>query len=232
MNKVMRLYFRFNTEYKGYQMYVSGNALRHCLGMQLNCSVGKFTSSTKLHYPKNYEEYFMPRTEDIFLRPFYHSFFSKCENRAKTIIFFRPLAITFDVLDYPDDMIDLIKKKELLQVGGGRTKGYGSITLHDWMEIDLDDFELPTKGTHLTLISPLIEIPDFVHEYKCRHNHEIIWNNGKQNRIKIVSPGQFFRMKQGKDIQKIALKGMLRKTLFGKFGYGEWKLHYWKEAEN
>ena len=232
INRVKRLLFKFHTEYKGYPLYVSANALRHALGMKLNCSIGMFTNASRLYYPNSYTEFFRPRTEHIFLKPFSHTFFSKYENQRKIIYFYRPFAITFDILNYPDDVIDYIRQKPLLQIGSGRSKGYGSISLHDWVEIDLKDVELPSKATHLVLLSPLLKIPNFVEKYNCRYNYEIIWNNGKKNKLKIVPPGQFFRLKKGKNLQKIALKGILRKTLFGGFGFGEFQLYDWSKENN
>jgi hypothetical protein len=56
--------------------------------------------------------------------------------------------------------------------------------LVDWFFIDPKEFEYPSEASHITLISPMIFIPQFVHRYKCRRNYEIFWNNNKSNKIR------------------------------------------------
>ena len=51
----------------------------------------------------------------------------------------------------------------------------------------------------------------------------------KVNQVKVVAPGQFFRIKPEKNIQIIAKRGILRKVLFGQFGFGEFMVHDWNK---
>jgi hypothetical protein len=61
----------------------------------------------------------------------------------------------------------------------------------------------------------------------------IFWNVfgmcNKPNVLQVIAPGQFFRIKAGKSIPTIAKKGLLKKGLFGQFGFGEFMVHNWKK---
>ncbi|MFX0133510.1 MAG: hypothetical protein ACFFDN_07700, partial [Candidatus Hodarchaeota archaeon] len=164
-----------------------------------------------------------------FLLPHTQHFFSRTQSRRKTIIYFTPSAVAFDIINAPEDLVTHIENQEIIQFGGLRNEGFGVVKLIDHIEIDLNDIELPTEATHLTLLSPILYLPKFVEPYDCRHEHLLLWNNGKKNRVKVISAGQFFRLKKNKSIEKIALKGILRKFLFGQFGFGEYILNNWSK---
>ncbi|MBD3228817.1 MAG: hypothetical protein GF329_11580 [Candidatus Lokiarchaeota archaeon] len=53
----------------------------------------------------------------------------------------------------------------------------------------------------------------------------------KKKKTKIIPPGQFFRIKNGNSIKKIARKGLLRDFQMGEFGYGEFTLNDWKKKK-
>ena len=137
----------------------------------------------------------------------------------------------FDVIDPPDDIMEHIASLDLIQFGGKRNNAYGVAELVDHVEIDLNSIEIPATASHITLLSPILYIPRFVHSYNCRKNIEVFWNNGKQNRLEVIPQGQFFRIKSGKEIKNIALKGILRKYLFGKFGDGEYYIKDWNNNQ-
>lgn len=231
-NKILRLLFKFETEYRGNPLYITGNAFRHAFSLQINTSIGIFTDIKQLYCPKTYEDFFGPRIKRIFLLPYIHTFFCKYTKKKKNVFFFRPKGVIFDIINAPESLLDYITKREIIQLGGGRNKTYGVVSLIDNILIELSDFNLPDKASHLTLISPLLEIPKFAVSYNCRQTFEVFWNNGMQNKLKIIPPGQFFRIKEGKNIRKTALNGILRKNLFGKFGYGEFIVHDWKNGGN
>jgi hypothetical protein len=140
-----------------------------------------------------------------------------------------PQFVTFDLINPPDKIIEYIKDMEVIQFGGGRNKGYGLVELTDWIWIDYNELKFPSEGSHITLISPILYIPHFVQKYNCRKVYEIFWNHGRKNKLEIIPPGQFFRISKNKNIQKIARKGVLKKFLFGKFGYGEYIIHNWNK---
>lgn len=165
------------------------------------------------------------------MKPSIHTFFSKYDDTEKHIFFFSVFGVTFDVINPPEDLIDYILKQELTQLGGGINKGYGAVELIDYLFINFEDITLPNEGTHITLISPILFIPKCVHPYSCRYNFEIFWNNSKKNMLKVISPGQFFRIKENASIKTIARKGFLRKNLFGKFGFGEFIVNNWPKEE-
>jgi hypothetical protein len=139
--------------------------------------------------------------------------------------------VTFDILNPPENLIEFIQNKELIQLGGNRNCGFGIVNLRDYIEIDIDQLQFPDHGSHLTLISPSLVIPPFVERYKCRYMLMTIWNHNKANVVNVIAPGQFFRIKAGKSIQSIAKKGLIRKGLFGQFGFGEFIVQDWKNQE-
>ena len=230
-NNILRLLFEFETPYVGYPLYITGNALRHALGTQINTSMGKFVEFDTLYMPNTYEEFFSLRTKEHLLTPYFFQSFSKYEHRKKMQEIYEPFAVTFDIFtDNPNNILDIIEKKELLQFGGWRNKAFGVVHLIDSLEINLEDLELPSKATHITLISPIIHFPNFVEKYDCRRTIEFFWNNGRKNPLTVIALGQFFRIKPGKAIEKIAVKGIQRKFLFGKFGYGEFQVNNWPKG--
>jgi len=227
MPKIIRLLFRFETEYGSNPQFISGNALRHALSLQVNTSIGIFTNTHLLSQPKTYEEFFSYRIKKCFLPPYFEIWYDKRNYKRAYRYFFFPIAVTFDILNPPENLIDLIREKELIQLGGNRNCGFGMVTLQDYIEIDLDQLQYPEKASHLTLLSPSIMIPPYVERYKCRHILITIWNHNKANMINVIAPGQFFRIKAGKSIPTIAKKGVMRKGLFGQFGFGEFMVHNW-----
>jgi len=231
-NKVLRLLFRFSSEYKGSPLFISGNSLRHAISRQINVSFGSFIEKGYLISPETYDDFFGIRTEKPFLTPHTQLFFSKCEKKKKNLIFFMPSGVTFDVINPSEDLITYIKNLEIIQLGGLRNEGFGIVELIDHVFIDLNDIELPSDGTHITLLSPILYVPKFLESYQCRQENIIFWNNGKKNRLKAISAGQFFRIKKNRTIKKIALIGILRKVLFGQFGFGEFQINNWQKEEN
>ncbi len=231
--KVLRLLFGFLSEYVGNPLYISGNAIRHAFHKKINTSVGCFTELRRLDAINSYEAFIKIRIEKPFLIPHTQSFFSKIERKKKHLIYFTPTSITFDIINPPENLINFIKNLNIIQLGGLRNEGFGAVELLDHLLIDLKKIEYPDIGTHVTLISPILYVPKFLETYQCRQEYVIFWNNSKKNRIKIISPGQFFRIKKNKNIKKIAEKGILRKVLFGQFGFGEFFVNNWpKEEEN
>jgi len=226
---ILRLYFKFETEFIG-SFYVTGNAFRHAIGRKVNTSIGIFSFQKKLSTPETYDDFFQPRIFQVFNEINYHTFFCKRKKRQKQIFYSRPYGVIFDIINPDKDLLEYIKNKNLLQFGGGRNRGYGYVTLKDYIFIDLNTIEMPKEGTHISLLSPMIYIPKFVEPYNCRKDVEIFWNNSRKNAIRIIPKGQFFRIKKGKNIKKIALKGILRKCLFGAFGYGEYMVKNWKNG--
>ena len=146
--------------------------------------------------------------------------------------FFLPEAVSFDILNPPENFIEDIKETELIQLGRSRNSGFGIVALQDYIEIDVDQLEWPDQASHLTLISPTVTIPSFVARYDCRYTEMQIWNYNKLNAVKVIAPGQFFRIKAGKSIPSIARRGMMRKGLLGQFGLGEFVVHDWKREDS
>jgi len=213
-----------------------GNALRHAFALQLDTSIGIFTDIPKLKPPKDYQEFFDIRTKKCFLHPHFEFFFAKGQGQRKFRSFFTPEFVTFDVLNPPDGLIEMINTKEPFQLGGARNYGFGAVTLHDSLSINIDELELVGEATHLTLIAPMVHMPSIVEKYKWRYEEVILWNNGGSNSVRAVAPGQFFRLKPGLNIQKIASEGILRKEkahrrLLGQFGFGEFILNNWKKGD-
>jgi hypothetical protein len=228
LTKLLRLLFKFESEYVGSPQYIPGNSLRHALSLQLNTSIGIFTTTSILVQPQTYYEFFLLRTKKCFLRPYFELWWDQVHYRRSYRCFFLPQFVTFDIIKPPENVIDIIKEKELLQFGGKRTTGCGIVTLQDYREIDLDKIVLPDTATHLTLISPSVYFPPFVEPYSCRHKHVKLWNHSKVNIVNAIAPGQFFRIKSERRISKIAKKGIIRKMALGQFGFGEFILHNWR----
>ena len=228
MTKILRVLFRFETEYFGPSLHISGNALRHALSLQLNTSVGIFTQEATLAMPGSYPDFFLPRTKKCFLHPYYEKWFDKISHQQAVRYFFTPQYVTFDLIDPPKNIINHIEKAELIQFGGKRNWGFGVVRLQDYLEIDLESLKFPEHASHLTFIAPVVYLPRFAERYNCRHKVIKLWNHNKVNHVRVVAPGQFFRIKEGKDISTIAKRGILRKVLFGHFGLGEYIVHNWK----
>ncbi|MHA1650407.1 MAG: hypothetical protein ACTSYB_09440 [Candidatus Helarchaeota archaeon] len=235
MPHILRLLFKFEAEYTGSPLFISGNALRHALSRQVNTSVGIFTKEASLKMPHSYSDFFSIRTTKCFLRPFYERWWNKVRHRVAVRCFFTPRFVTFDLITHLDDIPDIIEhiqNCELIQLGGHRNWGFGIVALQDYLEIDLSSLKFPEKASHLTLLSPMLFFPSFIERYNCRHKLVKIWNHNHVNPVNIIAPGQFFRIKPGKNIQQIALRGILRKTLFGQFGFGEFVVHDWTSNKN
>jgi len=235
MTTILRLLFRFQTEYSGDPRFVSGNAFRHALSRQVHTSIGIFTDIDRLNPPRTYYEFFLIRTKKCFAFPHFEKFFDYNTNTRKYRFFFTPRFVTFDILDPPPDLIDLISSIEPIQFGGGRHCGCGAVVLHDTLYIDIDAIPMPERATHLVLISPLLHFPPCVEKYRCRRERLNLWNHGRVNHLNVIAPGQFFRIKPGQNIPKIARNGILRrvkanKALFSQFGFGEFILYDWKSG--
>jgi hypothetical protein len=210
---------------------VSGNAFRHALSEQVHASIGVFTDLTPLVVPNNYQEFFLPRMKKIMLIPNSHTWTPRHTRKVMKDYSFTVPGITFDLVNPPDDFVETVNQKGLIQFGRKRNNGYGVVQLHHHLWLDVADIPLPDVATHLKLISPVFELPNFVHAYKCRRDHVIFWNHGEKKKKNVIPQGQFFRLKEGCDIAKIARKGILRKILFGKFGFGEFILRDWSKKE-
>ena len=228
MANILRLLFKFESEYVGSPQYIPGNSLRHALSLQLDTSVGIFTTSATLVQPQTYYEYFIPRTKKCFLHPHFELWWDQVRYRRAYRCFFLPAFVTFDIISPPENIIGYIKEKELIQFGGKRNSGCGIVTLQDYREIDLPALMLPDIATHLTLLSPSVFLPPFVEPYACRHKYVKLWNHSKVNAVNAIAPGQFFRIKPGKQISRIAKRGILRKMALGQFGFGEFMVHNWR----
>ncbi len=228
MTKLLRLLFGFESEYVGSPQYIPGNSLRHALSVQLNTSVGIFTSDASLSLPRTYYEFFLQRTKKCFLRPNFEVWWDKIHFQRAVRCFFLPSFVSFDVIQPPPNVVDCIQSKEIIQLGGNRNTGCGIVTLQDHLEIDLDTFVFPEKASHLVLISPTIYLPPFVEIYYCRHKQVQLWNHNKANMVNTIAPGQFFRIKPAKVISKIAKQGIVRKTPLGQFGFGEFIVQDWR----
>ena len=225
--KVLRLLFKFLSPYKGNPKYVSGNALRHALSMNVYTSIGIFTNQSKLIRPDNYNQFFQIRTNSSFLDFIIAKKINRYTLKPYLDLIFFPKYIVFDLMRFQDDIIDRIKEKELIQFGGRRNFGYGVVELVDYLYIDLNDIKMPENATHAILISPMLYIPWFFEKYNCRREVEALWNNGIKKNFNIIPKGQFFRLKNSIDIKRIALKGILRKCFGGNVGYGEYYLVNW-----
>ncbi|MHA1269821.1 MAG: hypothetical protein ACTSPY_08565 [Candidatus Helarchaeota archaeon] len=235
--EILRLLFRFKSEYSGYPLYVSGNALRHALSAPISTSIGIFTNKSDLKMISyTYNDFFKIRSKRAFLQPIISARYpdrDAVHNKKFKHIFYYPKFVSFDVIGGFDvnskglELVDLIQKKELIQLGGNRNLGYGIVELQDYFIISLEDIIMPEMATHAVLISPLINIPECFEPYACRMDSEVLWNNGKKRKITIIPPGQFFRLKKGIDIKKVAISGILRSTPKGVFGYGEFYLNNW-----
>jgi hypothetical protein len=237
MNTILRLLFRFHTEYRGDPRFIMGNALRHALSLQLDTSIGIFTDSQKLSQPKTYQDFFSIRTKKHFSPIYFELFFDKIQKKRKFRCFFTPSFVTFDCVAPPSDLIEKIQSLELLQLGGARNCGFGAVTLHDSVFIDVDELQFIEEASHLTLVSPMVHMPSIIEKYKWRYEDFILWNNNKSNPIHAVAPGQFFRLKMGLAVEKIAKEGILRRErahrrLLGQFGFGEFILNNWKKEGN
>jgi hypothetical protein len=75
----------------------------------------------------------------------------------------------------------------------------------------------------------MLNIASYFIEYACRWSSEMLWSNGEKKWLKVIPPGQFFRLKS-KNIKKIARDGILRNSFFRKLGYGEFIIHNWKNG--
>jgi len=237
MDEVLRLLFRFHMEYKGDPRFIMGNALRHALSLQLDTSIGIFTDQKRLNAPQSYQDFFLIRTEQRFLHPHFEFFFEKSQGRRKFRCFFTPEFVTFDILNPPENLIETIHLMEPIQLGGARNCGFGAATLHDSLIIDVNKLKLVEEASHLTLLAPMVHMPTMVAKYKWRHENISLWNNGRSNSVRAVAPGQFFRLKPGLNIQKIAREGILRREkahrrLLGQFGFGEFILNNWQKRGN
>ncbi|MFX1293337.1 MAG: hypothetical protein ACFFD2_00565 [Promethearchaeota archaeon] len=237
MNQILRLLFKFNSEYSGDPRFISGNAFRHALSKHVNTSIGIFTDIDCLTIPQTYREFFFIRTKKCFVFPHFERFFDLNYNEERFRYFFTPHFVTFDILDPSSDLINTIRALEPLQLGGQRHSGYGVVTLHDFLYIDVNQIIMPEQATHLILVSPIIYRFPFIEKFDYRREKIQIWNHGKLNLVEVISHGQFFRLKPTQNIPKIAKNGIVRKikankTLFSQFGFGEFVLNNWKSGRN
>jgi len=79
--------------------------------------------------------------------------------------------------------------------------------------------------------TPLLNIPPFFEAYSCRWDYEVLWNNGHKQRLDIIPLGQFFRLKTGFEIQKIAMGGIKKCSFLKSLGYGEFILKNWNNGD-
>lgn len=224
----MRLLFKFESEYAGSPLYIPGNSLRHALSAQLNSSVGIFTTFAHLIPPSSYSDFFYMRQHRCFLQPYFELWWDTILQKRSYRCFFLPEFVSFDIIDPPENLVELIQMKELIQFGGNRNVGFGMVALQDYIVIDVDALEFPTKASHLTFLSPVLYLPSFVELYNCRHKQVQLWNHNKVNVVDAIAPGQFFRIKPNKDISTLARRGILRKGSLGHFGFGEFIVHNWR----
>ncbi len=220
--------FKFESEYAGSPLYIPGNSLRHALSVQLNTSVGIFTTYSRLVLPSSYSDFFYIRQKRCFLQPYFELWWDKIQHKQSYRCFFLPEFVSFDIIDPPENLLELIQTKDLIQFGGNRNAGFGMVALQDYIEIDVDGFQFPTKASHLTLLSPALHLPPFVDLYAYRHKQVQLWNHNTVNVVDAIAPGQFFRIKPDKDIPTIAKRGILRKGSLGHFGFGEFIVHDWR----
>ncbi len=234
MTRILRLLFKFQTPYKGDIRFITGNAIRHALSPwdgKLDCSIGKFTDTRRLIMPKTYEPFFQRRTE-VYLPPHnFETFYNKMKGKDDYRYFSTPECVTFDLIDPPNDLLESLEVREFLQFGGGRNAGFGAAVLHDSLWIDVDQLNLPMNATHLTLIAPILYLPGIIKKYSCRREWLVVWNHGKSNHLRVFGAGQFFRLKEGLDIPRLAREGILRrerrnhKRILSHFGFGEFVLN-------
>ena len=175
--------------------------------------------------PKSYQVFFEIRSQHDFLEPHFVYRYNRYNKKLIQNIYFYPKFIVFDLLNTSIEIIEIINKKNFIQLGGNRNLFYGVVKLKDYISIDIADLELPSNASHAILISPALSIPDYFESYKCRWSDEILWNNGVKKRIRIIPLGQFFRIKKNGDRKKIALDGIISRD---NNGYGEFLLHDWK----
>ncbi len=235
MTKLLRLLFKFHSEYSGDPRFISGNAFRHALSQQVNTSIGIFTDIDRLNPPQTYNEFFIIRTKKCFPFPHFEGYFDWNNRSGSYRYFFTPQHVTFDILEPPPDLLEIIDSLEPLQFGGQRHSGYGAATLHDSLCIDVDKILMPSNASHLTLISPVVYLPPYVDKFDCRREQFNIWNHGRKNQIETIAPGQFFRIKPKTNLPQIAKGGILRKiksnkALFSQFGFGEFILNNWTKG--
>ena len=235
MSELLRLLFKFHSEYSGDPRFISGNAFRHTLSSQVSTSIGIFTDIDRLISPLTYQEFFLIRTKKCFAYPNFEKFFDWNNHREWFRHFTTPPFVTYDVLEPPSDLVEIIRSLEPLQFGGQRHAGCGAVTLYDAISIDVEKITFPTHATHLTLIAPMVHFPPFVYRFNCRREQLKLWNHGRLNQVEAIAPGQFFRIKKGEDIPELAKKGILRKVLrnkalFSQFGYGEFMVHNWSKG--
>lgn len=235
MTELLRLLFKFHSEYSGDTRFVSGNAFRHALSAQVNTSIGIFTDIDRLNPPQTYNEFFIIRTKKCFSFPHFEKFYDWSNQSSSYRYFFTPQYVTFDILEPPPNLLEIIGSLEPFQFGGQRHSGYGAVTLHDSVYIDVDKIPMLINASHLTLISPVVYLPPYVENFDCRREQYNIWNHGRKNQVEIIAPGQFFRIKPGTDLPLIAKRGILRKlksnkALFSQFGFGEFMLNNWTKG--
>lgn len=236
MTELLRLLFQFHSEYAGDPRFISGNAFRHALSRQINTSIGIFTTINQLTMPKTYQDFYRIRTQKCFLFPHFTTFFDRNSGTQSVRYFFTPSYITFDVLEPPADLLETIAALEPLQLGGQRHSGCGMVILRDSLSIEVDELPMPSAASHIVLIAPMVFLPPFIEPYDCRREQLAMWAQGRRNPIKVVAPGQFFRIKSGEDSSIIARKGILRKAkankmLLSQFGFGEFMVQDWKRSE-
>jgi hypothetical protein len=104
-NLILRILFKFKSEYIGNPNYLTGNALRHALGIKQNTSIGIFTDYPKVWQPQSYEEFFKIRTTKSFLRPYFHFFWDKINQKRARKVFYIPNFVTFDLLNPSKNII-------------------------------------------------------------------------------------------------------------------------------
>ena len=222
-NKILRLLFEFQSTLLGVPSFLSGNSFCHATSSPVYASNGVFSEILPLKHPKTYPEFFLMRKQNCILTPQHYYWFSKIEQKQKKNWYVLPPGITFDILNPPHDLIKQLKQK-FIQLGPGRNRGHGIVRLVDYIWINVDDLDLPEEGSHVELYSSLFKIPKFVHEYKCRKTILTFWNNGHKSNMKVISSKQYFRLKDGINIKKVALLGILRKTIHGRHGLGEYQV--------
>lgn len=233
--KILRTIFKFSSPYKGFPNFIQGNMIRHALSLQLKTSIGVFSNLHPLNSPNNYEDLFLIRKQKVPLKPDRWVRSPRHGEHQDNYYTYWPPAVTFDFIDPPEDILDIIKEKQdqVLQLGGLRNCGLGIISLYDYQWIDLGEISsfLPNEATHITLISSIWAIPRFCHSYRCRYAEIPFWNNGNVSVKRVVAHGQFFRLKEGVNVRKVALKGLLKKTPLGDFGLGEFQIVNWKKSK-
>ena len=230
--KILRLLFEFETEVLGIAPKISGNAFRHATHSQINSSFGVYSTLAPLTMPTSYQDFFTIREQKITPTIFEHRNLDKYSGKTRLIYFSRIPGITFDIINPPDKYEKYIRDRPLIQFGKGRNNGYGLVRLVDALLIELEDLEFPKTASHATLLSPLFYIPKYFVKYNCRMKYQAMWNHQKVKHVKTVPAGQFFRLQKGKSIKNIAKAGLIRKNLFGQFGFGEFIIRDWSTGGN